>query len=465
MMQSDKFLNIGVRTGKIKVEARRYALEHQRQRKLNQERMRVGEILVGDGLLTDAVRDEILAEQQRLRTARLYRIRQLAPAIPSLLGQRLIIVILAVGGVALATYLGAPLDKATGVAGFITFTLITILEYRALHSTTLSLIRALILCSGLFVLASFFYSVFTFARLDEITDVNKYSNPQAIAMWLFRIKAGFLALGAAALTLGVYSIWKFHALRYTQARLGLMKDIIIRVEAALRDKTKLADERNAEAVTIILKGLRNAIRLSLPDRTLRRFTLFFPGRDQITVMFFTPEPAARSFRLNNVLYPEDAPEKVREAFSWMQTNHFPKFLDQSGFNRLLKMAKGLNPEGWRQRYLNFPDRYEFISVCGWVYEKKETLFSRDASQCLAYDGRYFDGIKELGLTKDDLSWINFGSFIACPVLAPDGSVGNILLVAKSRNNSLEPEDLEITIVASQLLGRILQVRKEDVNGA
>jgi len=455
MSQGDKFLAIAVRSGKIVPDSRRYALQHQKQLRLNEENVRVGEILKAAGLLTDAGRDEVLVEQQRLRSVRLYRLKRLSPAMPSLMGQKLLVVFFAAIGAGVATRFGVPLDPATGVAGFIALLLVTILEYRALHSATLSLVRSLILCAGVLVLVAFSYSAFTFARLDEIVTLHAASNSEAVHSWLFRVKGALVGLAAAAVTLAGYSVWKFHMLRYTQARLGLMKDVIIRVEAIMREIAKPAEERRAEAIKVVLNGLRNAIRLSLPDRMLRRFTVFSPGKDQITVMYFTPEPSSRSFRLDQVAYPDNAPGRVREAFSAMQATHFPTFLDEEAFDNMIKLAKGVDPRGWRKRYLNFPNRHDFISICGWIYAKRETLFSRDASQCLAYDGRYFEGMKGKGLTNEELSWVTFGSFIGCPVIGPDGDVASILLVAKSRNSTLEAEDLEVSIVASQLIGRVL----------
>lgn len=465
MLQNDKFLSIGVQIGKIKPDSIRIALQNQKQRRLNQEHVLVGDILVNLGLLTNSSRDEILTEQTRRRAAPFHRLKRLTPA-PSLVGQRLLIVILATLSVVVAWKLKVPLELATGIAGFALVVAITILEYRALHLPTLSFIRALMLCGALFVLMAFLYAVFTFFRLNEIAELHAAPDSRAVVTsWLFRVKLGFLAMAAMTVALTTYSLWKFHGLRYTQARLGLMKDVIIRVEESMRDKTKAIEDQQAEAIMVVLKGLRNAIRLSLPDRTLRRFTVFFPGRDQITVMYFVPEPLERSFRLMKVAYPEDAPEKVRDGFAWMQQHHTPTFLDRDGFENMVRLAKGVNSKGWRRRYLNFPDRHELVSICGWIYATKETLFSRDASQCLAHDGRYFEGMRVAqGLTRDELTWITFGSFIACPVPSPDGGIAGVLIIAKSRNNALEPEDLEISVVASQLLGRILDGSKEEANG-
>lgn len=459
MARKDKFLAIGVELKKIIPASMEYALHHQRQGRLNKENKLVGDILVAAKLLTEAGRSEILREQQRRRAGRFHFLRRLIPGLPSLPGQRLLVIVAALFGAVAAYRSDMPLESvALGVGGLVTLALLTFIEYGARRSITLAAIYAAVIWGGLFVLISIVYSVHMFTQLNVIVD--PHTNPgtrASVGTWLFQIKGAILALAVATITLGVYSLWKFHALRYTQARVGLLKDTIIRVEGTLRDKSKRSKERQDEAITTVLKGLRDAIRLSLPDRALRRLTLFFHGRDQITVMYFIPEPDSRRFRLDKVEYPEDAPAKVRAGFTWMQHNHFPTFLDEEGFEKMVKLAKGLKPRGWRRRYLNFPERHKVISVCGWIYAKGETLFSRDASQCLAYDGRYFEGIKEHGLKKDELSWINFGSFIGCPVLDPDGGIASILLVAKSRNNSLEPEDLEITILASQLIGRILDV--------
>lgn len=465
MLQDDRFLSIAVQLGRINSETRKIAIQRKRQRKLNQEDIPVGEILVRAGLLTTTQRNEILDEQKRRRSVRFYRLKRYRPVPASLATQKLFVVIVAALGVVIAWRFGVALDPATGIAAFFVLLGITWLEYRAVQSATLSFIRALILCCAILVFAAFVYSIFTFAKLDEIANLHTTPDTKGIVdTWLLRVKLSFIALAGAAVVLVGYSLWKFHSLRYTEARLGLMKDIIIRVEEILRDSSKTIPDRQADALKVILKGLRNAIRLSLSDRTLRRLTFFFRGRDQISVLYFIPEPTKRCFRLENFAYPEEAPEKVRDGFQWMQQHHFPQFFDEERFNKRIRLAKGLDARGWRERYLNFPDRHEFVSICGWIYATRETLISRDASKCLAYDGRFFDGMKEAhGLTKDELSWISFGSFIGCPVLDPSGAVASILIIAKSRNNVLEPEDLEISVIASQLIGRVISV-KEEANG-
>lgn len=456
MLRGDKFLSIGVRNGKIKSDSRTYALRQQQHLRLDQRSVRVGEILIEAGLLTIGARDEILSEQAKIRSEMFYRLSQANVFRPSLIGQRLLVALVVAAGAAVAVLqFDVAVDPATGIAGIVTLVLFSLLEYRAVRSAALSVVRALMFVGILFFVVAFVFSVFTFVKLDDIVTVHSFDSQLQVATWIFRVRMALIGLVAAAGALLGYSVWKFHALRYNQARLGLMKDVIIRVENVLRDTTKPIETRREEAISFVLHGLRNAIRLSLPDRTLRRLPFSSKAKDQITVMYFIPEPHERFFRLNQVAYADDAPGQVRDAFSWMQENHFPKFLDEQGFEELIRLAKGVNPHGWRERYLNFPNRHDFISICGWIYAKKETLFSRDASQCLAYDGRYFEGMKARGLTKDELPWVTFGSFIGCPVSGQDGEVASILLVAKSRSHTLEAEDLEISILAGQLIGRVL----------
>jgi hypothetical protein len=96
------------------------------------------------------------------------------------------------------------------------------------------------------------------------------------------------------------------------------------------------------------------------------------------------------------------------------------------------------------------------SVCGWICDKKEILISADASKCLALDNSFLKKMEEEGFNSTVLQWVEVGSFVGCRIVGKDGVPTGVLLVIKNIRKGFPPEDLEVVITASQILGRILQ---------
>jgi hypothetical protein len=242
--------------------------------------------------------------------------------------------------------------------------------------------------------------------------------------------------------------------------MGAIKDLFIRVESILHDRHLSVEERQRKSLALVLKSTRNIIQLSPWDRTIRLMKFYRKGACLTSALYFVPDNVQRRFYIQESVFPENVPDRVRDAYLIISQNHNPCFLDESEFERHKKLAKGNNPEGWQERFLNFAERSQFISVCGWIYEKKETLISRDADKCLAFDGSFIDKAKTIkGFSHKDKRWVDVKSFTGCIVNGPNGRVAGVLLVMKNIRGGLVPEDLEITIIASQLMGRILQFKE------
>lgn len=459
MFDHTKFLTVAVDMGKISPEIRAFILKNQSSRRLlGEPHVRSGDLLLQQRMLTDQGCSEILERQKHLRTQRVSKALELLPSKPSRTSLRILMALLAVLLVALARLkYNVPLEPAIVVVTFAMSILETILLHRSGRSLPLSLFRAAFPFVSLMVLSLILIAAVSIWRLDSV--VALHTSPVVrvqVDVWLGKIKLAFAAMAVAISILLIYSIWKFHSLQFAESRFGATKDILIRVESILGDETQALADRQDAAITVVLKGIRNVIRLSITDRAMRRILFFRPSANQSRVLYYVPDPPRNCFRLQGSAYPEQAPERVGEAFEWLRRNHCPSALNEIEFEKLKQWARGKDPQGWEQRYLNTIERHQHISVCGWIYDKQETLMSMNASQSLVLDNSFLQKLEEQGFGTEVLQWLEIASFVGCPIVGKGQQPAGVLLVIKNIRNGFAPEDLEVVITASQILGRILQ---------
>lgn len=335
----------------------------------------------------------------------------------------------------------------------------TNIVWTSLLSTFISITRLL------FILLTLSFVVYAAFAINDLRNTISTYTAQGIRevalsrLWYISYTLGImLILMIASLT---YLSWKSRRLHFVEARLGAVKDIIIRVEHILRDNRQPLETRNMEAIMIVLKGLRVIIRLNPYERIWKIIRSFKPGENQTTVVYAMPEPSKGYFQIKYSAYPNEAPERVREAFEWIKENHHPRFLNEREFIQLLSLAKGTFHKGWKDRYLNFSGRAEFVSEYGWIYAKDEVLFSRNAARSLVFDDRFIEQVKSLGLEPKEVRWLEIGSFIGCPVPGPDNRPIGVLLVQNNLPNRLRVSDYEVVILASQIISRILNVKQSN----
>jgi hypothetical protein len=438
---------------KITEATRTLILNEKRRRKL-EPHTRVGELLVQNKFIDEATRDEILASQRSFGAGGRSNAGQTPPRLRSI-GRQALITSFSLGGVAIATLkYGISLELAIVVAGFLGGVLETIFQYKTGRSLPLSIQRAAFPVIIFVVLCLVFFATVSIITLkhDPSHLASEHSEEEV------RIRTITLAFMAMVVAVGIllsYALWKFHALRFAESRLGATKDILIRVEAILSDRSKTLEVRRTEAIQTVLRGLRNAIRLSLADRILRLGTLFRQSFNQIRVLYFVHDASTKYFQLVAASYPEAVPDEVLEGFRWIRENHRPCLLNEPEFEKLKEVAKRANPEGWKTSYLNMAERHSYISVCGWIHDKQEVLISENASKCLALDNSFLRRMEEDGFGFNVLQWLEIGSFVGCRIVGKNEKRG-VLLVVKNIRKGFPPEDIEVVKIGSQILGRILQ---------
>ena len=66
-------------------------------------------------------------------------------------------------------------------------------------------------------------------------------------------------------------------------------------------------------------------------------------------------------------------------------------------------------------------------------------------------------MEEEGVGKNEAKWVEVGSFVGCRVIGRDERPLGVLLAMKNIKKGLSPEDLELVVIAAQMLGRIVRV--------
>jgi len=425
-----KFLEFAKRKGILNEDAIKHILRKQRLLRRTGQDQKVGQIAVADRLMLPSTRDDLISKHGISPMAE--QVRENAPRFRTV---QLTTVICAV----LVFVLGIrrlhwhPGDTASLIS-FFTYVAMVCLEYFEDRRVMASLYRA---AKPLFVLVAILCSIYAGWNLAGI-------------LWNMQIIV--LALIGCVTLLLIYSIWKAHSLRSAESRTNALKDTVIRVHDILdNSETSL---RQRFAIQVLLDGLRNVVELGAWDKVFR---MFGPGTCVTSVLYFESNPEKQRFFIKFAAYPKDAPEEVTRAFDWIRDNHFPVMFCESRFEELVQIHKGANAKGWHDRFMNCLQRFDCISICGWIHAHGVALMSRDASNCRAFDARFIGALRTLGYSQKHLRWVDVGSFIGCPVPGPDNTPVGVLLVVKNLPNALNPEDHDAVVIASRILGQILRI--------
>lgn len=154
-------------------------------------------------------------------------------------------------------------------------------------------------------------------------------------------------------------------------------------------------------------------------------------------------------------YNRRGPASVTAMHGILAERHRPRRWREEVFRERVRVAKGDDPRGWRDRYLKMARHPEMGSITGWVFDRQEVVVTDDASECLAFDDSFWSQLKAAGYGDDDLKWVSVRSFVACPVPGDGDEPRGVLLVAKNFTHGFGPEDEEFAVAASQMIATVL----------
>jgi hypothetical protein len=315
-----------------------------------------------------------------------------------------------------------------------------------------------------FLLFIFALVIIALISIEDLNDVVKgHSNPQVqakVSAWLYQILTGFAALLGMIVLLTLYGFWKFSSTRFAESRLGVLKDILIRVENQLADHEISIQERKEAATRVSLNGLITLLSLSPWDSLIKCFRIFRRYLGSSHAYLFVPDFKLGAFRAEAVAHSDTPPAPVVDFFKGTLRYHFPAFLKECMYRDAIQESKAQNPRNWLKAFIQRPDRHQFVSACGWIGAKREILFSQNARLSPVFDHSFTDDIH----IKDDISrnashWLETGSFIGCPVWPRDNGMAAVLLVEKNICGGFIPEDQEVVIAVSEILGRIRSAKE------
>lgn len=356
---------------------------------------------------------------------------------------------------AIASY-ATPRLQSVLLASLLLTASFTAIEYHPDHSLLVSLYRS---ARAVFLILALALAVTSFGAFRLLRNaVAGHPNPttrQLVESWTDRVLAGFLALGVLVGMLTLYGLWKFFATRLAESRIGILKDLLIRVEDALTDQSRLV--RSEETTQLCMTSLLSMLELSPWNLLLRSFRLVRRDFAFCHVLLFTPDLLTRSYQIEQLRYRGPVPMRVGQALDEIRLSHRPAFLDTEMLEQAIKAAKESGGGHWLQNYLRTPGRDTFISACGWIGAKKEALFSTNAKLSLAFDHSTVETFRSRRqLEPQELRWLKVGSFIGCPVWAEGGGSENsaVLMAVKNVVGGFVPEDQEIVIAVSKIIGGI-----------
>lgn len=357
------------------------------------------------------------------------------------------------------------LADTASVASFFGFILFAILDYLADRHILLAIYRAV---KFLFLVITFFalsVALHSLARLSGITEV--HANPltrDLVQSKLLQIRFGFLAILAAFGLASMYALWKFKATRFAEGRLGLLKDLLIQVNRILGDNGLSPKIKREQALRYCLTTLLAAIELSPWQWLLRKLRVLKKSFCVCAVEILEPDPSQGKYKIAVAAYPKEIPSSAKEVLDWLEASYFPSFLNEARFDELVRLAKGTNPQGWRDRFFNFPGREEVVSAVGWIGQKKQTLLSHDSLKCRAFDSSYLE-LAGRQFKKHDVEWAKIRSFVGCPIGPEADSPGRVLFVTKSIPHGFVSEDREVVIAVSQVINSVLAATEPRDGGA
>jgi hypothetical protein len=473
MRQNNRFLSVSVDMGKISPETRELILRIQRSRSNNLpgNRTRCGDILVDHGILDKATCEEIAQEQQRRRQnghgnsqLRWRRSKRLSPDIEQKVTLMVMVLAASVATIAVTVY-DFPWPDALEITGFMSVIVISALLVifpfliPSDYSILLSLYKSIKSFPVFIAVILSIYALANTVRLQKIATLHTRDNIRVtVESWLFDMRISLSVMGISLLILALALAWRNKSQLFVQARIGILKDIIVRVENIMRQGLPI-EKRQKEAAIVLLNGLHTILRLSAWDWIVR---IINKSATATTVAYLVPDIENKHFKIENVVFPIDAPHSVKEVFEWIKVYHRPCFLNEGKFQKLKDQARGRDPNGWKERFLNFRDLNKIISATGWIYARQKPLFSHDASRSIAFDSDFIVRMKEYGFSNDAIRWVEVRSFAGYPVFGLDQSVNGVLLVLRRMRNGFRPEDFESIITVSVMLSRIMSLNSDEI---
>lgn len=353
------------------------------------------------------------------------------------------------------------------VGSFLLAVAVIALRYRLSHSLTFSVYHVTKPAVILGILALTIYAVVGLTNFYyDVLRLHAAEVRSDVLSQLVPILYSVAGLGASLFLLVLYASWKFRSQTFIEARVGLLKDLVIELESIFSRSSSPLSERREQAISLTLERLGTIMQMSSWDWLSRKLrTLHGQSAGIVSAWYLVPNHEQEQFVIQNVQIPPylavDA--RVREAFQTAKVEHHPKFLNEDMFAEVIKEAKNSGGKDWKRWFLRMPKRNECVSASGWVYNYSRTLFENHARNSLYFDDSWFVSMQKQNYTRQQLACVKAGCFIGCPVGRRGDAGEGVLFVVKNVPNGFQPEDVEMVIIAASFIKRLFWNSSHDFN--
>jgi hypothetical protein len=260
-------------------------------------------------------------------------------------------------------------------------------------------------------------------------------------------------LAALLLTVSWLALLKSRGVRYAEGRMGKLTDTINNIERIIKRRDQELVQLRAATESAILRGLYHAVGIA-PGRIvydyLRRLS---PTLGRCMVVLLEPDASRGTLSIKQVVHAPDASQKVLDAIELFKKHHRPAIPDINEWERLCKLARGDSDETWPHIYLRFPRavRSRVMSTAGWTLVHGQMTYEEDATKSLTFDHSYLTMLRNEGVEERAIRWLEVNSFIAAPVMDPEGEVESVLMVTSTSKRGFRSQDFDLVMAMSRLL--------------
>lgn len=160
---------------------------------------------------------------------------------------------------------------------------------------------------------------------------------------------------------------------------------------------------------------------------------------------------AEGFEIKRFVVPGATRETV-DVFKRIKKEHRPRRLDRTRFEKEIENCS-TGGEFDREKFLAIPDREDFVSLTGFVYEYGRGILSGDVDTCIVMQRSYISRLRTSPLPAATQHHLQFTSVAAYPVVAASNSktIG-VLIAFKNVRNGILKQDSSALVQAARLLG-------------
>jgi len=215
----------------------------------------------------------------------------------------------------------------------------------------------------------------------------------------------------------------------------------------------------------LMDEVAGIMRLNFWSRLVTRVLFRKKGLGAVSLWYLEPDPVVEGERFSIKLCAiPGAPEDVRKAVAYVKETHNPVQMTEERLQRFERVRQ----RACRGGKVNLPlllnqlERFEYISLAGWIHRFSEQHTFAQVDKCVAIDMTWIERLarekREL-VTPNVSQWLDFASLCAFPVHRSNGSadkkvVIGVLMAFKNTEYGITLEDQDSVFILACLLGSV-----------